>query len=88
MKQLILSVILGVFAVAVQAGDSPSCSNAEKAGCCAKAKVSAENKAECPMAKQAKSSCPYANKQEGKQVTKQSNTKQVMQSPKALADAR
>jgi len=85
MKKFIFSILLAAFAVAVQAGDDKSaCSNKEGASCCAKMKTSEQAEGECPMAKQAKASCPYA----GKKATKEVVAKQSLQSPKALADAR
>ncbi len=73
MKKLLLSVVLGAFAVAAQAGDDATCS--EKAGsCCSAAKVSSQAKAECTMAKQAK-----ANK-----GVKQASARQILKSPKAM----
>ncbi len=73
MKKLILSVVLAAFAVAVQAGDT-------QGSCCAKA--AQQTKAECPMAKQAKGTCPKA----AKKLAKQTVTK-PLHSPKAVADA-
>jgi hypothetical protein len=75
MKRLILSVIAIAFAVAVHAGDSQSCQDKEKAGCCAnKVKVSLDSKASKDTAKdespccaskvktsvQASGGCPFA----------------------------
>lgn len=34
MKRIILSAMVAAFAIAVQAGDSPSCQDKEKAACC------------------------------------------------------
>jgi hypothetical protein len=83
MKKLLLSLTCAAFAVAVQASDTKSACCDKEGSCCAKAKATEQTKAECPMAKQAKAgSCPFA----GKVATKEA--KPVLQSPKALADAR
>jgi hypothetical protein len=85
MKKIILSAILAVAALGVQAGDDKAaCSDKEGSSCCAKAKTSVQAKGECSMATQAKATCPYA----GKTVAKDAANKQALQSPKALADAR
>ena len=71
-------------ALAVQAGDSKSACSDKEGSCCAKAKATEQTKADCcPMAKQTKAgTCPFA----AKVATKEA--KPVLQSPKALADAR
>jgi hypothetical protein len=83
MKQLLLSVMLATFALAVQASDSKSACSDKEGSCCAKTKATTQVKAECSMTKQAKAgTCPFA----GKVAVK--DTKPALQSPKALADAR
>jgi hypothetical protein len=80
MKQLILSATLFAFVVAVQAGETKTCNDKEKAGCCSQAKATAQAK-ECPMAKElAKSGCSGG-------ACKATPTKQqALMSPKAAAE--
>ncbi len=87
MKKLILSLMLVAFAVAVvQAGDdAKTCSDKDKAACCAKAKAGDQAKAQCPMAKEAKANCPYADKATKANCDKDAAQKQALASPKALA---
>lgn len=61
MKQIILSVMLMAFAVAVNAADDKACSDKEKAACCEKAKAGEMGKGECPMKKD-KAACPITGK--------------------------
>ena len=82
MKKLILSVVVTAFAVAVYAGEGKSCSDKEGSCCSAKTKTSQQVKGECPMAKQATASCPNSAK------SRTTAAKQVLQSPKAQAEAR
>ena len=83
MKKILLPIMLAAFAVAVQASDTKSSCCDKETSCCTKAKVTEQTKAECTMAKQAKAgTCPFA----AKVATKEA--KPVLQSPKALADAR
>jgi hypothetical protein len=83
MKKLLLSVILAAFAVAVQASDTKSACSDKEGSCCAGAKATEQTKAQCSMAKQAKAgTCSMTGKVATKEV------KPVLQSPKALADAR
>jgi hypothetical protein len=56
MKQIILSVMVMAFAVAVQAGDSTTCQNKDKAGCCA-GKVQTSIQAQTAPDKGASSCC-------------------------------
>ncbi len=90
MKKLLLSAILVVSAMALQAGDAATCSQ-PKAACCAKLQASGggdtkaectmskQAKAECTMSKQAKATCPLT----GKAMCKDSAQKQaVLSSPK------
>lgn len=84
MKRLIVSTMLVAFAVAAHAGDAKANPNQEKPACCAKAKAQAEaGSGCCAMAKQAKTTCPYAAKRAGKQAS----AKQPLLSPKAAAEA-
>ncbi len=79
-----LSAMLMAFAVAVHAGDAKPTIDKEKPACCAKARTEADAKAGCPMAKQAKTSCPYAAKAACKQAP--APGKQALLSPKAAAE--
>jgi hypothetical protein len=73
MKKLILAAMVSAFAIAAQAGETPSC--------CPKAKATEQTKATCPAGKQTKASCPSTAKASKATVTK------TVKSPKAVADA-
>ncbi|HWV99687.1 MAG TPA: hypothetical protein VNZ64_08355 [Candidatus Acidoferrum sp.] len=83
MTKLVLSMMLAAFAVAVQAADNKALGDKDSS-CCGQTKTSTEAKAECPMAKQGKATCPYM----ARNTTKEVAAKPALTSPKALADAR
>ena len=89
MKKIVLSVILATLAVAAQAGNEQSgndkASSDKESSCCGKTPTATEAKTQCTMAKDTKAACCSDM---AKNAAKGTSAKPVLQSPKALADAR
>ena len=82
MKKLILSVALGAFAFAVQAGGDKACTDKDSP-CCGGAKATMQTKAE----KSECTECPMAKTKASKVAKKQTTGRHALLSPKAAADA-
>lgn len=83
MKKLLLTVCLAGFALVLQAGNDKAAAEKTASSCCSGAAMTADAKGQCPMAKQAKATCPFMSK-----LSKDTAGKTALQSPKAQVDAR